>query len=407
MKAKRLTGLLVSLLTIGVLTSCSNPEAEQKALKKVLDSGIASTVASGSPLNAQDGDNLNTNTLKGDDNDALSLTTKQITKIDGNSFTVELEWSWAEEYNEVISMTDIEGDETHKKMSFVYPGESATANTEASFKVSAKCGSQTDERTFNVLLVKTSIKYDEVKIADLYKMNAAGTNFNIVDESTGYIKTNYGQKYYYISVVGKVIYVAADQNWALIADGKDVLQLYRVDAASDKDLVKVGKYIRVYGDMSNGYGNLQLAYINKVEQLEEAPGIADFVEQTVPVGLNNKTSADFKSFFSGISNAVTTFTGTIVAKDDISFNGQVRQTIDLDLGGTGNTIVLAYDYHVAKSGAPETLAAYKAVLDGAKNGDKITVRGTLRWSNADSANKINDNGAWTITPFDKTDLAKA
>lgn len=203
--------------------------------------------------------------MKGDDNDSLSLTTKQITKIDGNSYTVELEWSWAEEYNEIISVTDLEDDETHKKMSFVYPGESETSNSEASFKVSAKCGSQTGERTFNVLLVKSSIIYDDVKIADLYKPNSDNTNFNIVNPATGYIKSNHGQKYYYISVIGKVIYVAADQNWALIADGKDVLQLYRVDAASDKDLVKVGNYIRVYGSMSNGYGNLQLAYIKRLK----------------------------------------------------------------------------------------------------------------------------------------------
>lgn len=33
MKVKRFAGLLASLLTITVLTSCSNSDAEQKALK--------------------------------------------------------------------------------------------------------------------------------------------------------------------------------------------------------------------------------------------------------------------------------------------------------------------------------------------------------------------------------------
>ncbi len=414
MKTKRLAGLLIGLLSIGVLASCNssggNPEGEAKALSKVLDGGIASIASSGSPLLAQEGDNKNENSLSGNDNDALSVTVKQVTKVNNVSYTVELEWTWAEEYNEVISLSELEGDEYHKKMSFVYPGESDKENTTASFKVTGKCGSSTSERTFNVILVKPTIKYDEVTIASLYEANSDNTNFNIVDTSTGYIKGNYNQKYYYIAVSGKVIYVAADQNWALIADGKDVLQLYRVDASSDKELVTVGNYIKVWGNMSNGYGNLQLAFVTKVEILEDHSKIADFVEQEIPNGLNNtKDDKGFRSFFSGISNAVTTFTGT--ANSTITFTGKARATLKLNLDGAeGNYITIAYDYHVGtpdKSKLNETGEAYKKVFDQVKKGTKLKIRGTMRWSSDSGTNVINAKGHWTITPFDLTDVALA
>lgn len=412
MKTKRLAGLLIGLLSIGVLASCNsggNAEGEAKALSKVLDGGIASTTSSGSPLLAQEGDNKNENSLSGDDNESLSVTVKQVTKVNNVSYTVELEWTWADDYKEIISLSDLEGDEYHKKMSFVYPDQSATANSSATFKVTGKCGSSTDERTFNVILVKPSNVYDDVTIASLYEANSDNTNFNIVDTSTGYIKGNYNQKYYYISVSGKVIYVAADQNWALIADGKDVLQLYRVDASSDKDLVKVGNYIKVWGNMSNGYGNLQLAFVTKVEILEDHSKIADFVEQEIPNGLNTKGDEGFRSFFSGISNAVATFTGT--ANSTITFTGKARATLKLNLDGAeGNYITIAYDYHVGtpdKSSLNETGTAYKKVFDQVKKGTKLTIRGTMRWSSDSGTNEISAKGHWTITPFDLTDVALA
>ncbi len=408
MKTKRVIGLLLGCLTMSILTSCGNPEEEQKALAKVIDGGIASSFSSGTPLLAQDGDQKNETSMTGDENESLSVTSKQITKVNGTQYTVNFEWKWDNQFKDVISIRDLKDDEYHKHLCFNYPGVDES-DLSVTFKVVAKCGSQSTEKTYNVLLTHTTLKYDDVSISSLYKTNAAGTNFEIVDETTGYIKANYNQKYYYVSVSGKVIYVAADKNWALIANGKDVLQLYRVDEANDKDLVEVGNYVKVFGDMSNGYGNLQLAYISKVELLSDHSAIADLVEQEVPNGLNNKSDAGFKSFFSGISNAVTTFTGTANAK--VTFSGLVRATLKLNLDGAdGNFITIAYDYHSGtpdKSTLNETGTAYKTIFDQVVKGTKIKVRGTLRWSDASGNNTISANGSWTITPFDLTDISLA
>lgn len=402
---KKLTALTLGLLTVAALASCGNNSAEdeKKALQKVMDGTICASVTSGNPIMPD------TETeLSGDDNEALSVTVSQITNVNGKQYTTALTWSWEEAYNEKIKMVDIEGDATHKKLEFTYPGSTEEA-VDIQFKVDAKCGAATGAANFKVKLTPVSIIYDAMTIADLYKPNQAGTNFEIVDETTGKIKTNHGQKYYYVAISGKLIYKSPDSNWGLLADGKNVVELYRLDACSDNDKAVVGHYITVYADISNGYGNIQLAYISEIEEMVDHTSIEEPVDiEDVKEGINDEESPDFKTFFSGISNANSKVTGTFNCLKDKSgneiepstFDKSARQTLELTVGS--ETFVIAYDYHAGKTG--DVGLEFEDIIKGLSKGDSLEIHGTLRWANDNGSNGISAEGQWTLTPYLSGDI---
>ena len=244
-------------------------------------------------------------------------------------------------------------------------------------------------------------------IEELYRANAADTNFEFFDEATGKIKTNHGQNFYYIAVSGKLIYKAPDSNWGLLADGDHVAQLYRLDQCTDNDKAVVGNYITVYGEIGNGYGNVQISYISKIKVLEDHSSITEPTMNyaNVTAGMLTKGDANFKSFCSGVSNSLYQITGTVKAGTDLAtFTGGSRLTFVVVIDGVEMTI--AYDYHVAKNNT-ELTNAFKNAISPLKGGDTVTIKGTLRWSNANGAHEFSENGAWTITPFEASGIIKA
>lgn len=390
---KKIAGFVLALASVASLASCGggNAAGEKSAVDKTLKASICTVFASGNPLMADV-----ESELSGTSNDALSVTTKQITPVDGNKYTVDISWSWAEEFNERIKLVDLEGDETHKKMEFVYP-ETGKEAVSLSFKAKAVCGSANGEATFLVKLVPPSTIYDEVKIGDIYKLNAAGDNFEMIG-SDGKIKPNHGQAYYYVAVSGKLIYKSPDSNWGLLADGSDVIELYHLDMSSDNDKAVVGKYLTIYADVSNGYGNIQLAYLNKIEEMADHSKIAEPTEHVLmKAGVNDSTSADYKKFYEDhYMNSLGYVEGTYVAGPG-AFNPGARWTFGLKVDST-HTITVAYDYHVAK-GDDAVKNAYKAIIDAATSSTKIRVKGTVRWATDDGKNTIGGAGKWTITPY--------
>lgn len=400
MKVKKLAGFVLGMSMVAALASCGNggnAEGQKKAIEKTLGGSIAVVTSSGNPLMA------NTEIeLSGDSNDSLTLTSSQISNVDGSKYTVELTWSWDEAYNDAISaLNDL--DATHKKMEFNYPGSSATENTKVEFKVSAKCGSETGEAKFLVSLKPVSLIFDPMSIAELYSLNDAGTNFKFMNEETGKIKTNHGQSFYYIAISGKLIYKAPDSNWGLLADGEKVVQLYRLDSCSDNDKAVVGKYVTCYGEISNGYGNVQISYISKIEEMEDHSAIADPVELSpLAEGINDSASADFKTFYSGIGNGISSVTGTL--KSAVTFNASTRCTFVLVVGS--HEITIAYDYHTAK-GDTSVSDAYKAIFSSATAGTALKIHGSVRWANNEGSSVISADGAWQLVPYLASDIALA
>ena len=399
MKAKKLAGLILGLAMASTLASCGeNTEQTSAAAKKALSMNIANV--SGTPLLAD-----TTATLEGDSNQAITVTTKQVVKVEGNSYTAELNWTWDEKYNDKASLEVLKDDETHKKIAIAYPAKAeVTEDTDLTFafSVTAKVGSQTASANYNVVLTPATLIFDFMTIADLYKKSDDGTTFAFIDQTTGYIKENHSQGYYYVRIPGKLIYKSPDSNWGLLADGDKVIQLYRLDECGDDNLAVVGEYLTVYGEIGPGYGNVQLSYISKIEVLSDHSDIAEPVDITLPSGFNTSTSADYKPFNSGISNAVTTLTGKIVSGDLTSFTGKVRFTFEIEIA-TDTNITVAYDYHVKTD---DIVSSYTSVLAGGI-GTNIKVRGTLRWSNADGTHTIGGAGGWTITPFEASGMSAA
>ena len=400
MKGKKLFGLVLGAAMIFSLASCgeANVDDQKEAIKKTLDASICVNTSSGSPLLAG-----GTTELSGDSNDALTVTTSQIMNVNGTKYTVELAWSWAEEFNASISGKE-EVDATHEKISFVYPASDAEADGAATLVVNAKCGEQTGSTQFNVTLTKMSLIFDPMTIAELYATNEAGDNFWFLNAENKII-TNHGQSFYYIAISGKLIYKAPDSNWGLLADGEKVVQLYRLDACSDNNVAVVGKYITCYGEIGNGYGNVQISFISKIEEMEDHSAIAEPSGNysSVPEGINDSAvAADFKSFCSGIGNSLYTVTG-IVSSNTSTFTPGSRFTFTLKVGE--HTFTVAYDYHTAKEGGAAIGTEFQSVLTSAvRNVTSLTIKGTIRWARTDGTSAFGAEGAWQLVPFKSGDI---
>ncbi len=398
---KKFAGIALAIAAAASLAACgSNSAAEKSAVEKTLKASICTVTASGNPLMPDV-----ESELSGTSNDALTVTVQQITPIDGAKYTVNISWSWDESLNETIKLVDLDDDPTHKKMEFNYPAVGAEA-VSIEFKASAKCGGQTSEATFKAKLTAPETIYDPYTIAQLYEKNDSGTNFKIVG-SNGKITPNHDQSFLYVMVSGKLIYKAPDSNWGLLADGANVIQLYRLDASSDNDKAIVGNYITVYCDVSNGYGNLQLAYINKIEAMTDHSSIAEptsYVE--MKAGVNDSTSPDYVSFCdNNYMNSLATVTGTYVEGSG-AFSPDARWTFGLKVDET-HTITVAYDYHVAKNTGADIGANYASIIAAATASTKLTVKGTIRWSTTDGTHTIGGAGGWTITPYLMDDIVVA
>lgn len=420
MKTSKILTLGLSFLMVGALASCGASEDDKAAVETALEKSICSVYSSGDPLLAD----VSTQ-LKGDDNDALLVTVSQIVNTNsGKKVTVQLDWTWEEKYNEYMSIVDLTDDPTHKKIEFTYPNKAkiladmvaagekvdsttVVPNTPVEFKVTASLKGYSKEANYKAELVPETATFDPMTIEELYRANEAGTNFEFFDEATGKIKTNHGQNFYYIAVSGKLIYKAPDSNWGLLADGDHIAQLYRLDQCSDNDKAVVGNYITVYGEIGNGYGNVQISYISKIKVLTDHSSVTEPTMNyaSVTAGMLTKGDPNFKSFCSGVSNSLYQITGTVKAGTDLAtFTGGSRQTFVVVIDGVEMTI--AYDYHVAKNNT-ELTNAFKNAISPLKGGDTVTIKGTLRWSNANGAHEFSDNGAWTITPFEASGIIKA
>lgn len=403
MKTKRFLSLALGLAATLTLSSCGgNPEEELKALEKDMKGSIAYNYTSGAQL-VEGYDNEFT----GDTNDALMVTVKAIRNSNGAKYNIDYTWEFDSNY---ASLIDIAGDENHKKIEFKYPGPISAddqklidageldkdyGNVVTTIKGTGKCGSQTKSIEFSVKLIHETHTYDEMTIEELYKKSEDGSTFAFIDPTSGKIKTNHGQDYFYVRTSGKLIYKSPDSNWGLLADGKHVAQLYQLGKCSDNDKAVVGSYITVCADIAQYYGNIQLSYVSKIVVMQDHSKIAEPQELgSLSAHINDKGHADFKAFNSGISNAVGTLEGMTVK--DISgidsFDGSNRFTWTVEKDGQVFTI--AYDYHVAGAKVADSQIA-KNIKAALTSGKKVNITGTLRWSGTG----VDDNGAWQLTPF--------
>ena len=388
----------------------------------------------------------NTPTLSEDDGDGIKLTTKQV--IGAN--TVSLNWDI--DKTQTYFGDILKSDDAHDIVEIAYQGHGQPEGTFTWKLGRLECGDAVCEDANIVYTAKTKneeFKHDNVRIADIYKItneekivrdssnaiiNKWPATFDIInydyDASSSsyspYFRTNNPdateKQYLYYNVPGKVIYKAPDGNWALLADGKNVLEFYAGSgtALNDKNWPNLAaEYVKLSGNMGQYCGNVQLGFITKVLALKESEKAAiaapaDYREITESILAGLKTDGytaqkQAVQLADGgcLSNSLGKVTGTLVANSVKDKNGDAvsnidsmssgaRYTFDLKVGN--ETLTVAYDYHTDKEGKVGLFNAMKTAL---KAGGQMTIKGTMRYSGNNSGPFISEgnNGVWNIVPF--------
>jgi len=420
---------------------------EQKAILEVLNN---------KPICNQSGSNTSEifpetkPNLSEDNGDGIKLTLKQVY----NDKTVNL--TWDVDTTQTYYGNRLNSDDSHDIIEINYQHYGVA---DGEFKWSLKklvCG---DAVADNVGIVYTAVckneeyYHEDKTIAELYAItdqektvDAGGTEhkfastFDIVDYEytegktySPYFKTNNPdakeKQYYYVNVVGKVIYTAPDGNWGLLADGDNVLEFYTgagkaLTTANFPNLAK--KYVKISGNMGQYCGNVQLGFITQIKEAkasditEPTMTYAELTEQKLAsLKVTGYTAEKQAVMMDGacLSGALKTVTGTLVADSIKVKNGDKMEAATVDTIASGKritfqlsvgaeTMTVAYDYHTDKSGSNGLYNALKTALQKGA-GATITVKGTMRYSGNDSAPFITEgnNGVWNIVPFDATHIA--
>jgi len=213
--------------------------------------------------------------------------------------------------------------------------------------------------------------------------------------------------YLYCEVPGKVIYAAPDGNFLLLADGKNVIEVYggllHLDAENFPALTN--DYVKISGNLSEYNANIQLGFVFNISPLssEEIAEIEDpepleyftlteeFLNSLHVDGNACDKQAVILSNGGCLANCLASVTGTLVP-DSISnissLDVSKRFSFKLQVGE--EQITIAYDYHVDH----EVGTALKNAL--LSNG-AMTIKGTMRYSGHDFTTL--QPGSWTMVPF--------
>ena len=398
-------GLFGAFLALGCLTGClpggGNKGEEAEAIELAKQYSIAS-VSRKSPLSpdtkiniGQDKDIWN--------NDYLYLATSQVVMSEksGKNYTVEITWSYDDASRVREKFTT---DATHDALYFNY---SKTDEFDFSFKASLKCGNATGEANYQVHVLKQNVEFKTLTLQEIYAVNDTNDGFKEVDKTSGYYTANNDSfPYMCVETYGKVVYTAPDGDWALVADGDWVLELFSGSARNlDTDhypSLAVGNTVRILAELGSYFGNCQVSYIFDI-------AAADNSKAAASTGFKNLAEADFNGkhyWEGGLMNSLRTVTatyagnlkqdGSTVAAADLK---NKRFTFDVTIGSTKLTI--AYDYHVDVNSDLNIFSAYKDIIKTLTNGSSVTIKGTMRFVGpTEKSYKGNESATtWSLTPY--------
>lgn len=382
-------------------------------------------------------------TLREDDGDGLKLTTMQM--YSGKN-TVYL--SWDIDQTQTYFGERLVSDEAHDIIEIAYQHYGAGEGTFEWKLAQVECGSAVAHPNleYSAKVENEAYKHDDATIAEIYAItdqeltvNAGGVNhkfastFNNIDYEyhdgvtySPYFLTNNPQAteniYLYYNTPGKIIYSAPDGNWALLADGKNVLEIYAGSGTAfiEKNWPNLAKeYVKVSGNMSQYCGNVQMGFITKIVALKDSekasitepsmeyrPITEELLSSLIVEGYTAQKQAVQLSDGSCLSNSLGSVTGTLVANSIKDKDGNVVAASDIKASGRftfeiqvgSKKLQVAYDYHTDKDGKQGLFNALQTALS---NGGQMTIKGTMRYSGNDSLPFIteNNNGVWSIVPF--------
>ena len=444
------TGLLLGLLSAGLLTGCvmpaipgvsgntSTPTSEPTSAPtseptSAPTSEVHDVEAETRAINAAKAQTLATVSRNSDiiegvtsdigwgatgfyNNDYLFLTTKQMVadRETEKDFYVNIEWSY--DKTDAFVKEELVTDDTHIAVYFNYDKEQ---EHDFPFKATLKCGEGTPaEVNFQVHLKTRNLDFKQMSIPEIYAVNDTNDGFKEVDAKTGYYpgnntsivdETTGKPKFNYLCVetTGQVIYTAPDGNWGLIADGDSVLELYsgsasNIDAGHFPALV-VGEVVKVQAELGSYYGNCQVSFIFDISK-------GDRSAITAPTNYALMRGQDFagkKYFEGGLMNSLRTvnavYNGNLKDKNDKDISvsetsAGARWTFEVKVDG--EVLKVAYDYHVDRKGEAGVYNAFKAKLESLSVGDALTLKGTVRFAGTNQKTYLNqDKGVWSIVPF--------
>jgi uncharacterized lipoprotein NlpE involved in copper resistance len=378
--------------------------------------------------------------LEEDNGDFVKVTTSQIYGDD----TVELEW--AVDSSQATYRAFSDSDAEHKILEVNYPGF-GKADTSVSWVLkSAKCGGAKTKgdsvATYTATIKGRSHSEEEMSIAAINKVTTyeddhvinghkypstfdqvdytlSSPYYSVIDDGTN-------PEYHYVAVKGKVVYYAPDGNWLLLADGKQIVEVY---AGSGTALVPRNfpainnGYVKVHGNLSQYKGNVQIGFVTFIETCS-SEGIAEpdlsgtaidgafidsvTLDKDVYGGAQKQAIDGFMNSIGKIVNG-TVDPKTITIGESTSYspiskiNSSARFTFEVEVA-EGKRIKVAYDYHTDSTGSEGIFNALKAKL---QSGGKISLKGTMRYSGNNSTPFMLDTckGIWNIVPFSAADIS--
>ena len=237
-------------------------------------------------------------TFSEDDGDGIKITTKQVIR----EHNVLLNWDI--DQTQTYFGGILHSDEAHDIIEIAYQGYGKEEGTLTWKLGKLTCGEAVCEDAnvvYNAKVKNEEFKHENKTLTELYKItheelivkdsndvlkNKWPSTFDLInytyDEDASsyspYWPTNNPQaeknkQYFYVNVPGKVIYKAPDGNWALLSDGKNVLELYAGSgtALNDKNWPNLAtEYVKVSGNMSQYCGNMQLGFVTKILALKDS-----------------------------------------------------------------------------------------------------------------------------------------
>ena len=398
-------GLLGAILALGALTGCFGGGGNKGAEANAIESAKMQTIVSASRKTVitpdtkinigQDKDVWN--------NDYLYLAKSQVVldKESGKDYTVEIEWSYDDAS---VVREKVANDETHESIYFNY---SKTEEYDFAFKANFKCGSAKGEANYQVHLLKQNVDFKSLTIQQIYEANETNDGFKLVDKTTGYYTANNTNfPYMCVETYGKVVYVSPDGNWGLVADGDYVLELYsgsglNLDTDHYPSLV-VGKTVRVLAELGSYFGNCQVSFIFDITPADDSKAAAS----TGFKALAGSAFAGKHYWEGGLMNSLrqvnAKFVGNIKQNDkSVEASKLTNGRFTFDVTVDGETLSIAYDYHVDRNGELGIFTAFKAKLQALSAGADLVVKGTFRFSGPiEKSYKGNETAtSWSLVPY--------
>ena len=365
-----------------------------------------------------------------------------LNKVTIDSLVVEITWDFPEQPTYDYKVAVNEYFDIHY---IKYPGVGGLEGT-ISWSISKiQCGEAvtTDvDANFTGKVIPGTREFKKMTLEEIYSVSDEEESFTVDNQTYTFPSTsdiiNYEFKngqgyspwwkvdnpvenYIYTEVFGKVIFVSEDGQWALLADGSHVIEVYSgalLNLNTEAYPELANKYVKVKGEITHYNGNFQLGFIRSIRALSGAekaevvePSMSEFNELTVgklaDARLPDETTKVYKQFSREYEhNQLVSVTGTITS-DKIS-GGNGRFSFELTVIEDFK-VEIHYDYHTDKYSSSVKNALESVCFKGAS----VTIKGTLRVSHGDRSlvpydtTTLKGTGVnLTIVPFDVSHLAQ-